>query len=172
MKIGEMTDTFPVNCQRLFRSLTIYMSFAIIVPVTLIMVIRLVSSGFSYAKTFENMSPMAFISIFAFVPAICGSFAYLISLWYRLATITISEDSIQGRSYWGRKNRIPFHDITKLTPFSHNGIRATVVNSKNHGQIFISDMTVRLPELLTFLEEQLSDKERKKKSSCDNRCDF
>jgi len=58
---------------------------------------------------------------------------------------------LHGRTYWGRKNRIPLNDITKLTEFSSNGIRALVVHSRYHGKIYISDRTERLAELLEML---------------------
>jgi hypothetical protein len=133
------------------------MTVTIIGSATLISGIRYVSFRFDYAKTFEHMSPLTFLYIILCVPFISAGFAFLVSLWYRLATITLDEDAIHGRSYWGRKNKIPLHDITKLTPFSNNGIKAIVVNSKHHGQIYISDKTERLPELLDLLAGYLPD---------------
>jgi len=35
-------------------------------------------------------------------------------------------------------------------PFSENGIKAIVVNSRGHGQIYISGKTQDLPELLAI----------------------
>lgn len=118
---------------------------------------RYASTGFDFSKTFEHMSPLAVIAVAFCVPFISMSFAFLISLWFRLATITISAGAIHGRSYWGRKYRIPLNDINKLCPFSHNGIKAIVVHSNYHGQIYISDKTQRLPELLDFLAGYLPD---------------
>lgn len=60
------------------------------------------------------------------------------------------------------KNTIPLSDITSLTNFSSNGINAIVVNSKNHGKVYISEHTDRLPELLGLLKPYLINAEETK----------
>jgi hypothetical protein len=97
------------------------------------------------------------VIVLLFVPLFSIVFAFLISQWFRLASITISEGMIQGRTYWGRKNKIPLNVITKLTRFHSNGIRAIVVHSKYHGSIYISDKTERLSELMSLLAPYLSE---------------
>ena len=87
------------------------------------------------------MSFPTFLLILSGLPVFSIAFAFLISQWSRLATITIFDGSIHGQGFWGTKKKIPLSDITSLTPFSNNGINAIVVNSKLHGQIYISDKT-------------------------------
>jgi len=155
-----VSEIFPVEWKRLFKSLSVFISVAILVPVTLMMLIRYVSSGFDYGKTFEHVSlPMALLFL-VFIPIVSAGFSFLISLWFRLATITLSNGEIHGRNYWGIRNRIPLNDITKLTSFRNNGINAIVVNSQYHGQIYISDKTARLPELLTILRGYLPESKK------------
>ena len=136
------------------------MTVAIIVPVTLLLGIRYLSSGFDYAKTFEHTSLPVFLLILACIPVFSVGFSFVIALYFRLATITISSSEIWGRSFWGFKNRIPLTDITKLTPFSNNGINAIVVNSRYHGKIYISDKTQRLSELLALIDACLPESEK------------
>ena len=157
---GKMNATFPVDWKRTFKSLSVLMSATIIVPVTLLMGIRYLFSGFNYEKTFEHMSVSVFVFILVCIPFFSVGFSFLIALSFRLATITISNEEIRGRSFWGFRNRIPLTDISKLTPFSNNGINAIVVNSRYHGQIYISDKTQHLPDLLAILDEYLPESER------------
>lgn len=71
------------------------------------------------------------------------------------------------------KNKIPLNDITKLVPFSNNGISAIVLHSKHHGQVWISDKTQQLPDLLKFLADYVPDGQNTKKegqrASAENR---
>ena len=91
------------------------------------------------------------VIVLLFAPLFSIVFAFLISQWFRLASVTISDETIQGRTSWGTKNKIPLNDITKLTRLHSNGIRAIVVHSKYHGKIYISDKTERLSELMSLL---------------------
>lgn len=150
-----MNATFPVDWKQVFKSLSVFMTVAILVPVTLMMGVRYVSSGFNYEKTFEHVSMPVLLLILACVPLVSVVMAFLVGQWFRLATITLSEGMIHGRNFWGRKNKIPLSEITRLTPFSNNGIKAIVVHSKCHGQVYISDKTERMAELLEFLNDHL-----------------
>jgi hypothetical protein len=86
-------------------------------------------------------------------------FALAISQWFRLASITVRDDALEGRTYWGRKNRIPLNDITRLSEFSSNGIRALVVHSNHHGKIYIYDATERSGELLAILSPHVHEQQ-------------
>lgn len=155
-----MNATFPVNWKQVFKSLSVFMTFSILVPVTLMILVRYVFSGFNYEKTFEHVSLPVLLLMLVCVPLISMVTALLIGLCLRLATITIVEGRIQGRNYWGRKNRIPLSEITQLTPFNNDGIKAIVVRSKHHGQVYISDKTERLAELLELLNGYLPEKKK------------
>ena len=106
-------------------------------------------SGRSPKHAVPFISMVAYVLVFA--PLFSILFAFVISQWFRLCSITVCDGVIQGRTYWGRKNRIPLSEITKATRFSSNGIRAIVVHSKYHGKIYISDRTERLGELMAML---------------------
>jgi|SRR3990172_8689399 len=108
-----MNTTFPVNWQRLFKSLTIFISLAIDVSLILFIVIRFISMGFDYSKTFGHASLFGFMPfIIVYIPLCSGIMAFLISQFLRIAVITLSDDKITGRNYWGLKNTIPLSDIT------------------------------------------------------------
>ena len=156
-----MNATFTVDCVRLFKSLSKYMSFSMAVPILFVFGYRYVSSDFDYEKTFEYMTVQGFLIILFCIPVISVLFSLVAAIWYRLATIVISNGEIHGRNYWGMRNRIPLRDITELTTFSSNGINAVVVNSLDHGNIHISNETQRLEELLLILDGYLSEPENK-----------
>jgi hypothetical protein len=155
-----MKATFPVKWKNLFKKLTIFMTLAIDVPLILFMIFRYISMGFNYGKTFEHLSlPFFFVLLFVDIPIFSVCFAFLISQYLRIATITISGGNITGRNYWMLKNTIPLSDITELSNFSNNGINAIVVNSKSHGKVYISEYTDRLYQLLGLLEPYLTHEE-------------
>jgi hypothetical protein len=140
--------TFKVDWRRVFRSLAVFMSASIILGVFIPVSIDSLLHGSRRGKV-SAISVLIFILLFA--PVFSIAFAFLISQWFRLASITVSEGVVEGRTYWGRKNKIPLSDITKLTRFSSKGIRAIVVHSRYHGKIYISDKTERLSELIAIL---------------------
>lgn len=147
--------TFPVAWRRLFRSLTIHIAVAILVPLLLFMLIRHISLGWDPAKTFEHMSPSATLLLLAACPVLSMAVAFFIAQWFRLATITIRDGRITGRNYWGLKRSLPLSEITQLTTFHNNGINALVLHSRDHGQVYISEHTERLHELLELLQPHL-----------------
>jgi hypothetical protein len=159
-----MNDIFHVNWKRVFKSLAIFITFAIDGPFILVWVIRFISMGFDYRKTFGHWDlPGVLLLIFIYIPFFSGIFAFLLSQFIRIATVTLTDDKITGSNYWGIKKTIPLTDITKLTRFvGRNGINAIVVNSNNYGKIYISDHTERLNELLNFLAPYLAHKENNK----------
>ena len=152
----KMNGHYPVKWKQKFKSLTVYMTIVIFVPIIFFMSYHFISKGFDYAKTFEKLSLLGFLAlIFLGVPLFSVIFAFLISQYFRIADITISDGKITGRNYWMLKNTIPLSDITKLSNFSSNGINAIVVNSRYHGKVYISEDTERLNELLKLLEPYL-----------------
>lgn len=151
-----MTFVYKVRWQREFRSLSIYLSTTFIIIYILLACIRYVSLRFDFAKTFEHMPFPIFLLGLLLIPLLCIAFAFILAQLFRDAAITLTEDAIQGRNFWGRKHTIPLADITTLTRFRDNGINAIVVHSRQHGQIYISNKIERLSELLKALEPYLS----------------
>jgi hypothetical protein len=114
---------------------------------------RYITTGFDYHKTFEHLSLPIFISILLIgVPLFSLLFSFLLSQLFKLASIQISNSEITGRNYFWLKKTIPFSDISGLSNYSNNGINAIVVNSKNHGKIYIYKETERLEEIIAILE--------------------
>lgn len=147
--------TFPVAWRRLFRSLTLHMSVAILVPLLLFLVIRHIVLGLDFAKTFEHLSPAQTLLLLAACPVFCMGVAFLFAQVMRLASITIRDGRITGRNYWLLKRTIPLTEITQWTFYSNHGINAFVLHSRDHGQVYISEHTECLPELLKLLQPYL-----------------
>lgn len=135
------------------------MTMAIIVPVAILMGIRYVSSGFNYKETFEHMSLRVFLLVLVSVPFFSIGFSFLVAQLFRCARVTISNGEIEGVGSWGNRNRIPLNDISKLRYYSAYGINGLVVRSRYHGQVFISDKTRNLGELLDILAVHLPESE-------------
>ena len=151
-----MIATFPVNWQQLFKSLTIFISVAIDAPLMLSIAIVFIWTGFNYSRTIGHASLNDFLLLFfVYVPFFSGIISFLISQFLRISIITLSDGNIAGRNYWGLKNTIPLYDVTEVTRFGNHGINWIVVNSKNHGKIYILEHTERLHELLDLLTPYL-----------------
>ena len=153
-----MNVIFAVDRKRLFKSLTFYILFAIYLPLFFILSLHCFFSLAKNENPFKNVEQTLFF-LFICIPIISVAFSLLVASWYSLATIKITNEEIHGRNYWGFRNRIPLREITKLSEFSNNGIQAIVVHSQNHGNIYISEKTQRLDELLRLLDDYISDVE-------------
>ncbi|HEY1051282.1 MAG TPA: hypothetical protein VGE39_16035 [Prosthecobacter sp.] len=160
-----MTGTYPVEWWPLFTSLTSSLSVTLVVSVFAIMAGRFVSVGFDPAKTFQHVSLPVSLLLLLGMPVLSAVIAFLVAMIMRLAKVTITDKTIQGVNYWGLKRRIPLGEVTGLDSFSNNGIHATVVHSHRHGQIYISDKTHRLPELLQFLNTTIAENEEREKAA-------
>lgn len=156
----DMSGTYEIEWRPLFKSLTWFLSVAIIGGSVGIMAIRLVSLKFDMAKAFQHVSPLVFVLLMLGTPFFSALVAFLIALWVRMARITIADGTIQGVNFWGRRKKIPLGCVTKLVPFHNNGIHATIVDSKHHGQVFISNHTRDVSALLDFLNSTLAENER------------
>lgn len=156
----DMTGRYEVDWRKCFKNLSRHLSFTLTGAVVAIFTLRFVAVGFDPAKTFEHVSPTAFVLMLLGAPVFSIIVALLIASLMRLARITIADGSIQGLNYWGRRKKIPLNAITGLAPFSNNGIRATMVTSRHHGQIYISEDTHHVPELLQFLNATVAENEK------------
>jgi len=146
---------FRVNWKGLWKSLTKYMTIAIVASITLIMVVRFFSNGFTYESVFKHLSPIEYIYMFFVIWGFCGVFSLLIALWVRAAKVTIKDENLHGRNYWGFKKIIPLNGIKSLEPFSDNGINAVIADAGKHGKIFIYIQTERLDELIEIIESKM-----------------
>lgn len=130
------------------------MSFAISVPVIFIFIVRFFKMDMSYEKTFEHLSliqlPLLFLGIIGFSVV----FSLLISYFIQLAAVEVKDDILTGRNYWYFKKRIPISTITRLYPFSQNGISAIVADGGPHGSIYIPTHTEELDGLIKYIENK------------------
>jgi len=147
--------TYQVKWKALWKSLTVYMSVTIIVTVSAILLFRYLNSGFDYTETFRHISIQGFAGLLLGCWVFSGVFALLISVWFKIAHITIDNGYIQGRNYWGRKKAIPLNKLQSLDSFSCNGIDAVVANGGSSGKVFIYLQTEKLDEIVEILESHL-----------------
>lgn len=150
-----MNTTFKVQWQPLFKKLAILTPVLIFFGILISMGGDLVLQQFGLAKPFKHTSLPSFLGMLFGATLLGIPLAFLFAQWFRRYTITFSEDAIEDRNLLGRKKKIPLADITKLTPYSDNGIDAIVVHSRYHGQVYILEKTERLGELLDILESYL-----------------
>lgn len=150
-----MKNVFLVRWKHFWKSLTGYMWGATLMPLAGVLAFGYVTSGFDHSAVFEYAPPfalsMAVLAIVAFIPV----FALLMSLYFRRASVTVSADAVQGMNYWGRRKFIPLQDIAAFSLFRSNGGNAIIVQSRNHGRIYISHHTERLEELVALLATSL-----------------
>lgn len=154
MHLGDEVN-YPVDWTALWRKLTKFISFAISIPLTFVIVINFFKTGFSLDKTFEHIAiwqlPIFFLAIVTF----SAVFGFLIAISFKFAHITTEDGKLIGRNYWFLKNSVPLNAITKLYPFSNNGIDAIVASAGKHGKVYISTHTVDLDELIAFIESEM-----------------
>lgn len=131
------------------------MSVAIIIPVVITFAIRLARLG--YDEAFRQVSPTQFAGLLLVIPIGAALLALPIAYAFKLASITLSDDTITGRNYWGMKRSIPLADVVALENFSNNGIDAIAVKSRSHGTVYISVHTEHMDGLMELLQAYLPD---------------
>lgn len=146
---------YAVKWKELWRSLTKYMTLTIISSVVVILAIRFSKEGFSYDVIFKHLSPVGYIGLFAGMFVFSFVCAGAISLLFKLTSITIEDDCIAGRNYFGLKKKIPLSKIEELRPFSNNGIKALIADGGKYGSVYIYMHTERLNELIELIESKM-----------------
>lgn len=157
----DMAGTYPVEWRSLFASLAFTLTVMFVGITALTFAGRFVAKGFDVARTFDHVPPLHALLLLLAMPVLAMLVAFLVAMGMRVAGITLTDTTMQGVNYWCFKKKIPLADITHLGTFSQHGIRATVVCSRRHGQIYISENTRRLPELLQFLEATIRQNEKR-----------
>jgi hypothetical protein len=152
----QMTRTFPVDWIKIFKSVTLFMTIAILLGVLAAAIARLARLDFDTEKAFGHISLSLLIGVLLWIPLFSATLAFFIAYWFKRASITLSDSEIEGRGYWGFKKKIPLKDIKSLGDFSRCGIKAIVVASKHHGKIYISNYTEGLDEIVELLSRGLA----------------
>jgi hypothetical protein len=137
----------------MWRSLTIYISLAVILPVALTFGVRALELG--WPEAFRHVAPVGVLVGAIAIVGLATFISLMVALWFRAMSVRLTDDFIEGRNSWCRKKRIPLRDITDLSSVSTNGIDAVVVSSAQNGKIYISVHTQHLPELTELLETYL-----------------
>lgn len=144
-----MDTQFPVRWRRIWRSMTIYMSVGILIPVAFAVGLRAWKLG--AAEGFRHITPFgAGVGVIAII-GFSAVFALLLALFFRVMAVRITDEFIEGRNYWCMKKRIPLSAIESLSRFSSSGVDAIVVSSRHHGKIYISVHTEGLADLIELL---------------------
>ncbi len=117
------------------------------------MTLRLMRLG--YPEAFRHISLLGFLLFVPGTVLFASVVAITIAMCVKSMAITLTDDHIEGRNYWGLKRRIPLTEIAALAPFNSGGINVVVVSSKHHGKIYISVHTANLEELLELLTTYL-----------------
>lgn len=118
----------------------------------LLILVRLFSTGFDIAVTFEHIKlshlPIVFLVILGFSIV----FAWLISLLLKSAKVTIDNGVISGRNYWLLKRSFELDSIKKAYPFSSNGMPVVIVDAGKEGEIYIPVHIEKSEELFALLD--------------------
>ena len=143
---------YPVLWINLWKKLSRFMSIAILLPVSLIFIIRFFKNDMSIETTFEHVSMAQLFLILLGIILFSVLFSFLIAISFKFAAIEIKDEYLIGRNYWFFKTKVPINAIEKLYPFSNNGIEAIVADAGSFGKVYISTHTDKLEELLEYLE--------------------
>ena len=68
-----MSTTYPVRWQKLFRSLTVFISIGCAIPISVAVVMRLIQHG--YEKAFAHISPLSLFLIYLGIPVVSALFS-------------------------------------------------------------------------------------------------
>ena len=112
-----MDIRFPIRWSQAWRSLTVYMSLAILVPLLIFVGIDVIRT-----KTFGHLTPIEIgIGILAIIAFSCV-FSLGMTLLMRLMAVRLTDDFIEGRNYWGL-TRLPLFAGFRGEPvFIFNGL--------------------------------------------------
>jgi hypothetical protein len=159
-----MNLSFKVQWKQLWKSLTIYMSIAIVVPSGFFVAFTWVTKG--YDETFRHVSPqMGLLGIPVIIVVFCGAFSLGLALPCRMMSVRITDLHLEGRNCWGIKRRLPLDEISSMTRFDSNGYRAMVVSAGKHGKVYILDQTENVQDILSLLATYLESNEKKAQPS-------
>src|SRR5690606_9026727 len=94
---------YEVRWKELWASLAKYMTIVIVSSITAVLVIRFFKAGFSYEAVFKHLTPIGYIGLILGILMFSVASAGFISIFFKLASITIEKEVITGRNYWGVK---------------------------------------------------------------------
>ena len=156
----EKIMTYQVLWREFWFTLSKYMAMAVSIPVLAIFAARYAKYEFNFSAAFPHLNLINSLEFISGAMLFCTGFSLLIALWARMAKITIRNNIIHGRNYWGFKNSFPLVEVVSSYKFSNSGMNFIVLVSKNSGKIFISVHTERLNNLLELVEPFILNNEK------------
>ncbi len=140
---------FPVRWKAMWRSLSIYMSVAVLVPSLVLVGIQLAKGGISPAA--RHLTPFdILLGAIGIVVVVCLG-AGVLAFWSRSSAVRVTDTFVEGRNSIGRKIRIPLNELKGLSPRSTHGLSWFVVSGASHEEIAIYSHTENLSELIELL---------------------
>lgn len=148
---------YEVDWIGLWESLTKFLRIVISTSIAIPIIYHFFLMVFYNEKVFDYLPLWLIATVFLGGWIFSKLFAFFVAIWFKLASITIENNHLYGRNYWGFKNSVPLNSIKQMYPFLSNGIEAIVVDAGKHGQVYISNKTKNLSELINYLEKYLPD---------------
>jgi hypothetical protein len=133
--------------------MTTHTLIAILVPVSFAIGLRVWKVGYSEAFRYTSLFNTCVLVIA--IIAISAVLALILTQFYRMLTVRVTEETLEGRNHWGLKKRIPLNAVESLSRFSCPGGAMIVASSRHYGSIYISVHTERLEELMEHIVSYL-----------------
>ena len=162
-----MDIRLPIRWRHLWRILATFI-FGVIFALILFFFILVTITGGS-AELFRHLTlSVIVIGILAIAVFSCAC-SLIAALVTSLMSIRLTDNFLEGRNFWGGKEKIPLSDITSISTADLRGpytifvpnwiinLTAIVVSSAHHGTIYISPYTENFTELVTLLGTYLPD---------------
>ena len=148
---NQKDRVFNIKWKEMCKSLTIYMTLAILVPVFIMVIIDFFSNG----EEGTNITLLEALGFITGVPIFCALVSLLIAQLARMSKVAIKEGYLHGRNYWGFKKAIPLKSIQSLDKFDNNGIEGVFANAGKEGKVFIYNQTEDLSVLMNIIRREM-----------------
>jgi hypothetical protein len=133
------------TCKSLFTKFSLFGALLLVICI-----------GLNYQNLKSDSASIAILAWILVAFPICTALgSLLLSLLFIPYHITLTDTDVQGRTFWGLKNKIPLTDISGFYDHHHQGIESIVVKSAHHGEIWIHSNTEKLGELLGIVSNSL-----------------
>lgn len=146
-----MKKTYKTPCKGTFLAVAIP-------PAVITALLAFTHKGITISKVgwdeafFPHQPPLEFALTFLVgFPILWALLGGVVVLYYKRGTITLTDYEITGRDFWGLKQTIPLIDITGLYEYRYKGFHALVVQSPQHGEIFVHTNVEGFEELAGVL---------------------
>lgn len=143
---------FPVPWRPIFRATFYCTTLAVYALLLLALGVGYITHDFDLKAAFPELSLELAAATAVGTPLLTGAMALLASFMLSRASVTLTSTHIHGADHRTFRTKIPLNAITSVKFFNDSGIRAIVLCTKKHGDLYISSKTERIAELLAFLQ--------------------